>query len=370
MALVAVGAGWSGGGTVSAQVVSNLTQSSFVIDGVPYSFTEYGSFDLTYTGSSSDQYLNVNYNGQWIIQNMPLVAREGVGFTNTETFSFPLGTGRGIDLTGSTPGSFNAVVTNGLGVMPSAAPTSLAFAQEFNIYSQGGKPAALLGVLPAFTGAIVGVTTAPPMLMKGGHKDFPNQEQGLNECAPTAVSNSLQFLKAQNPGAAWGSLPLDIATMKTATNWAADGCWIFPDPTRPVGQRNAWWQDKNNYMIANGYPIMTMQTTSLADMLTAVKAGKDVELEMQGHTAAIVGMADLGMGNYSITIAHDLKQGMAGGLTVETFTYKAATGKFEGGKWANGHTFNYGVIEMVPSPATVTAMLLGGILAGRRRRRA
>ena len=139
--------------------------------------------------------------------------------------------------------------------------------------------------------------------------------------------------------------------MKTATMWdASRGCWIFHDDTRTGTSKNAFWEDKNAYMLANGYPVMTTTTTSFAAILQAVKDGKDVELELKGHTVSVVGMADLGGGKYSIDIAHDAKQAdKTGGLVTETIQWNGTT--WSGAKWLKG--FNYAVIEMFVPPAGI-----------------
>jgi hypothetical protein len=158
--------------------------------------------------------------------------------------------------------------------------------------------------------------------------------------------------------------------MKTATSWnAARGCWIFHDNARVGTSKNAFWEDKDAYMKANGYPVKTTTTVSFADILTAMKAMKDVELELKGHTVSLVGMTDLGGGKYSLDIAHDAKQGAGGGTKVETLTWDGT--KFTGAKWVKG--FNYAVIEMfmpIPEPGACVLMISAIACLAMRRRHA
>jgi hypothetical protein len=284
---------------------------------------------------------------------MPVLSREGA-ISQSQQFSFSNGF-FGPSLVGTSPASLNATLTPVLAGNPPNAATPLMFTADQEIFKSGGKPTAV-GLNPA-PAAQVGATA--PVLMSAKHTGFPNQDCGVNECAPTAISNSLMWLKDNNPNAQWGTKSLSIATMKSATKWATDGCYIFHDDSRPAGQRNAFWEDKNAYMVANGYPVMTTSTTNFATILQAMKDGKDVEFECKGHTVAVVGMTDLGNGKYSIDIAHDTKQGVAGGTKVETITWDGM--KFTGSKFVSG--FNYAVIEMfmpqnVPEPTSLTLLAI------------
>jgi hypothetical protein len=342
-------------GAASAQTLSNLTQLSFDLDGVITPSTEWSTIDLSYSGSSSVQYFNLNYNGSWVIQNMPVLSREGL-ISQTQQFSFHNGVlGRGVDLTGLSPTFLNATLTPTLQGAPANIPTALTFAPDFEVFHTGGKPE----TTSLLFAPLVAVGAAAPVTMSAAHKGFPNQEAGDFECAPAAISNSLMFLKDKNPDPQWTGKALDIGTMKTATKWEADGVWIFHDDARTGTSKNAFWEDKDAYMKANGYPVKTTTTTNFADILTAMKAMKDVELELKGHTVAVVGMTDLGGGKYSLDVAHDAKQGAAGGTKVETLTWDGTT--LSGAKWLKG--FNYAVIEMympIPEPGvgvlTLTAI--------------
>jgi hypothetical protein len=338
----------------SAGFLGDLRQFDFELDGTSTTLTEWSSVDLYYTGQSAPLYFNLNYEGQWVLQNIPVLSREGA-VPQFQTFSFHNGLlTRGVtDLTGTSPGVLAYTLTAGLSGMPSGAPTGLTFRRQQEVFWTGGKPeSTLLNPAPS---TIVGATA--PVGMKAAHEDFPNQQSGPLECAPTAISNSLMFLKNSNPSDAWNGLALDRETMKTATKWESDGCWIFHDDTRTGTSKNAFWEDKDEYMQANGYPVMTTTTTNLGAVLQAVKDGKDVELELKGHTVAVVGIVDLGGGKYSIDIAHDaLQDDDSAGLKVETIQWDGSN--WSGTKWLKG--FNYAVIEMfMERPGTGTSYCPG-----------
>jgi hypothetical protein len=352
-------------GAASAQSLSNLTQLSFDLDGVVTPSTEWSTVDFTYAGSSSVQYFNLNYNGSWVIQNMPVLSREGL-VSQTQQFAFHNGVlGRGVDLTGLAPTYLNATLTPTLQGSPASVPTTLTFATDFEVFDTGTQPETTGLIFAPLV--VVGATL--PVTMSAAHKGFPNQEAGSLECAPTAISNSLMFLKDKNPNPQWTGKALDIGTMKTATSWdATRGCYIFHNDARVGSSKNAFWEDKDAYMKANGYPVKTTTTTSFADILTAMKSMKDVELELKGHTVALVGMTDLGGGKYSLDIAHDADQSTnPGGTKVETITWDGTS--FTGAKWVKG--FNYAVIEMfmpIPEPGSCVLVLTAiACLAMRRR---
>src|SRR2546425_1117026 len=81
------------GALARAQLIPSIQQMSYTLDGVsaPYQFTEWGNVGLSYVPTSVEEYLNLNVNGQWIVRNLPVVTREGVGIQQTDNFQFDLG---------------------------------------------------------------------------------------------------------------------------------------------------------------------------------------------------------------------------------------------------------------------------------------
>lgn len=352
----------------TAQLV-NLQQLSFNLDGASTPFTGWGGLDITHVPSSSVQYLNVRVGtgpSGWVLQNVPFMTREGVGISQTDSFQFDLGGALGFS-TGTNVAGTNVPI--GVTITPSPAPdpgllSNTTILGTTSNYGTGAEESGAL-LFPT-TGAIIGGLIAG---LGKSHQNFPNQESLLNQCTPVSVSNSLMFLKAKNPTANWGTLPIDIATMRTATKWKVAprvfGCYIDDNING-----NAWWKDKDAYMRANGYPIMTTRTTSFADIVAAIMNGKDVELQGDWHTAAVVGIVSMGNGNWALQVAHDTDQDNAGGTRIDTILYDATTMKFIGSPgFFDGSKFRYAVIEMVPSPAGLTLLGLAAGLAARRRRR-
>jgi hypothetical protein len=178
---------------------------------------------------------------------------------------------------------------------------------------------------------------------------FPNQDCGANECAPAAISNSLQWLNATRAlGLAAGLL--DIAAAKGLTGWAPGGA--------PAGA-NPWWDRKDAATTGGAYGLNTdivAQDGTVADriadfdaMIQAIKDGKDVEIRIPGHVACVVGAlkyrdAD-GNIQYVLLISHDTDQGNAGGTRTEVVHYDPATNTFTGGWLFDGAQHDRFVIE-------------------------
>lgn len=299
----------------------------------------WGGVDLTYAGDVGILYFNLNINDTWQVQNIPVLSHEGPGVMQTVTYTFSLGVPDGTEVLEVDYGF--ALTDVPLLVVPPIIGVSAVQDAE-RIIESGFKDA---DILPSFPPAspLEGGPAAEPV--KHAHENFPNQESGLNECCPVAVSNSLKFLNDKH-NMGLDADDIDIEDMKDATNWDPAGSWIDHDDTRPEGQRNAWWEDKKEHMEDNKIPVTTRKITNLADLAAEIDAGQDVELQGDWHTAAIVGITDLGGGKFSIDVAHDTEQGKKGGTKTETIVYNPTTKKFEGSPgFFDGSSFRYAVVE-------------------------
>ena len=332
--------------TVSADEV-NFNQLDFYLDGVPTLNSDWGSVDFTFTGQEPIMYFNLAAHGSWQVQNMPVLSIEGGGVDQSISFAFDLGVPSGTTVTSLNYGYTFTDTT--IGSMPAETGTAVVFDQEV-VISSGAKGVAIPPVQPAqplVGGAAVGAK-------KHAHANFPNQECGTDECCPAAVSNSLKFLnKKHNMGL--NNNDLSIAKMKTATNWGNPvidgkpvgwGTWIDHDDSRPAGERNAWWEDKKAYMVKNKIPVTTRKIADLSKLAAEIDDGQDVELQGDWHTAAVVGITDLGGGKYAINVAHDTNQGNNSGTKTDSITYDPVTKKFKGSPcFFKGSSFRYAVVE-------------------------
>ena len=341
----------------------NFQQSSINLYGAnatPQSATpnsDWGSLDYTYMGPSSIQYFNLTVNGVWRVQNMPLLSNEGFGNPSTLTFNFSLGNAAGTSVPTVSYGYSTTLATQPVApVMNNAANLTV---RDINAgTAEGGD---LLGLTPA-PGALLGGVGG---FNSAGHANFPNQDCGVNFCAPVSVSNSLQFLNAKH------ILGMAAADISTAAIAAAIG-------TTGAGTPIGWWNQKDAYMKAKNLPITTVTSASAQDAIDAIKAGKDVELGGGGHRAALVGIAALDDGRYAIDVAHDTNQGNAGGTKIERGILDptaGTTGKITGITFWNNADFRNFVIESpvvpIPEPETYALMLAGlvpvAVMARRRK---
>ncbi len=335
-------------------------QVHFNLDGYATPNSSYGILELDFTGSRNIQYLNLNVNGTWVIQNVPLLSVQSEQTAQTQRFWFPLGVSDGTQV---------SAVDYGYSVSEQileAAPTRDSDAQvnaiDYVIYN-GGQDIELDPSWPAATPVIGGIVTDTLLHVKA---NVPNQEAGINECAPTAVSNSLQYLNAHHSLGIAAS-ELTIEKMKNATNWHTYGCWIWPDDNRPEGERNAWYEDKAAYIQEMGWAISTklILPADISQVIAEIDACEDIEMEIGGHTVCVVGMADLGGGKYSVTIQHDSQQNAAGGTVTETGVWDSNTNTWSGA--LAGWGLNYFVVE---SPISVEipgnpwpALIIGLVIA-------
>ena len=249
-----------------------FSQIDFYLDGMSTLNSDWGSVELMFEGSDDILYFNLVVDGNWQIQNVPVLSLKGTGNIQSQRFSFDLGNNVGEDVTAINY-AFN-LTTYTLASAPSGSTPATVGDDQIVLFSGGvdvSLPAAPAPAVPLIGGQAI---------INEQHKNenFPNQECGHNECAPTAVSNSLQFLNDKH-NLGMNPADIDIGTMKGATNWGTktvasapgpgvdrviapyppgwpdprtiEGCWIFPDATAAAGHKNAWWQNKDAYMGIN-----------------------------------------------------------------------------------------------------------------------
>ncbi len=307
-------------------------------DGVRHPFSEWGQADVAYGGyqSNSVLYLNISRGSNWVIQNVPLPTPSDNAWV-TNSVSFPLA-------------EYGSMVTNGnfgwsLRTNTTTSPPAI---NESNTVVRP-RPKDL-------NSGIIGnqVVYHPPQDMYStlvrtvgvarAWQSFPSFEQGTNECAPGAILNSLTYLNNQHHlNIASNFLTMDA--MKDATSWTRFGCFgsiLFID---------GWSEDKDEYMQANSLPIETIRsTTSFTDAITALQQTNDVEIEMEGHAAVVVGIVALTNGNYQLVLLDDGRQGKEGGLGVYVVLYDAHTGYLIGSNWSAFPKFLNFIIERPKRP--------------------
>lgn len=317
-----------------ADARAEFAQVDWDLEGVITNDSEWGSLDLTFSGSAEVQYLNLCVNGSWQAQNVPLLSVGGTSGPKTMNVMFDLGVPRGMPIGNISYGFM--ITSSPQWMMPPSTSTAAVGDREF-VLGSGTTPGSIAGP-PEPAAPIAGdqVTNSAKH-----DKPFPNQECGKNECVPAAVSNSLQFLNSQhNLGMDAGAI--DIGDMKSATGWGPSGClWTWYD-------YKAHWMEEKNLPINTSAKVGS-GSINMDDVINDIKNGNDVELVAKspkggGHCVAVTGVTKNADGTYSVTIAHDTKQDKPGGTKTETVTYDPATGKFTGGS-LNGWSLEQVVTE-------------------------
>jgi len=194
------------------------------------------------------------------------------------------------------------------------------------------------------------------------YNNFPNQQAGVNECVPTAVSNSLQFLNTENNlGMAEGDI--STGSLYTGVGCTADGS---PNP--------GWVENKKNYVKEKNLPITTGYIMSGSHCINelgpkVMKDGQDVELvgdwtvgsKSGSHCMNVTGWADLGNGNYELITSDDQAQGDDSQATFpQSSTFNKNTGTWSGALSDYSGSGFYFVYECPTVPVTQTTTNLPG----------
>ena len=306
-----------------------FNQIDFEIDGNYILDSTWGEAVIAYElGTTFDTYyLNLAVEERWVFENIPIGMS---GPQDTLTLDFDLAVENGIDVTllyyaceiTSDPLEFPPTDYVPIDVLDRG---SIIYSGEIDHLITFTIPGPIIGFLPV-DGAW------------HNKSDIYNQECGVAECVPAAISNSLKFLKKKH-NMSMDDVNISIAKMKTATGWTANGA--------PAGA-NPWWERKKKYMEDNDYPIETTihdDDVDLDDIIKEIRRGQDVELRVPGHAAMVTGITKLANGKYIFAITHDTKQGEAGGTETQLSGYDPTTKKFTGGKWIDGKALSKIVVE-------------------------
>ncbi|UCH78835.1 MAG: hypothetical protein JSU81_02475 [Candidatus Coatesbacteria bacterium] len=294
-------------------------QLDFTVEGMARKDSPWGSvvLNLMQPGEfpGSGPLFNLAVNSRWVIQNVPvLFDPQGGGKIISYTYYFDLDVPYGTDVT-ELEYAFD-LTPDVRATMPDDLRKGSVADRSF-IMSSGVKGEKL-------------VIGSPPEVEKGamteywGHLgvDFPNQDCGPMECVPAAVSNSLHFLNAKfNLG--MPESQMDIISMKQATGWD-NGC------------TGDWPEKKGEWTGTHNYPITTRTETDLFKILDEMKRGQDIEARSTRHCAVLVAIGRMANGKWVLYVAHDTKQGVEGGSSIDKVIYDPTTGQYEGAPGFHG----------------------------------
>jgi hypothetical protein len=276
----------------TAAATAAFEQISFVLPGgevlVPQS--EWAFALVSAPRDSADRYVNVSVDENWVVENLILPAMATAEDSVSFAYSFGLGVTRGDTVKTLRYGL--AVTPEPLGTAPDSRSQAAVTQTRVTLTCRDGAPPELATGTRARGGKIVPGSRA----RHNAPKTIPNQEAGTNECAPVGVSNSLQWLNGRyDLGLADADISIDA--MKAAVGWQAEGA--------PAD----WAARKDAHMQASGFPVTTRYTRSIEEARDGIREGCDVELDLDGHVAVIVGMAQFEDGSWQIELREDLEQG-------------------------------------------------------------
>ncbi|MGH2374329.1 MAG: hypothetical protein ACRDIC_12805 [bacterium] len=338
---LAVLADWKAGRVVSQSpgslLASTFSQLDFMLDDrAVVKDSDWGSLNMTILGSPDIVYLNLSANGNWVLQNIPVVSIEGPGVNQSMFSYFFLGVNSGQRLDRLRHG---LTLTSNVRTSP-PAETQLAILEHRTVIFNRGIRNRRARLHDARTSGFQSGAQARSG-EQSVHRDFPNQEAGKNECVPVALSNSLQFLKRTH-GLPLTDAEVSIANMKRVVGW------------QQTGAPQQWERRKRDF---RPDLITTTITQQIEEVVAAHRRRCDVELSAGTHVAAVVGITPLENGNHTLYVANDLEQGKDDGRVTEIVTYDSRRRRVSGDAiWGNGRV-SFFVIECpregrpTPSPS-------------------
>jgi antitoxin (DNA-binding transcriptional repressor) of toxin-antitoxin stability system len=312
----------------------SFSQLNIEFDNTPREdFTEWGAATVQFVGTSDPVlYANLVVNGDWQVQNVPMLSTNGPGVPVTTTFDVALG--------------------------PDGVPVNaLTYAFALTREPADGMPVGGVGtpvghsnanLKACVAGGPIGPRAKPAPQVKppaakpvdqATNADFPNQEAGVNECGPVATSNSLQWLKKKN------KLEVKDADISIDALKKVEG--FGPKTGVPLD----WYKKKAAYLKDKKVPVATTALATLDQVLAAMKKGCDVEMTVAGqpmsHLVAVSGITKMSDGSFVMQLTHDLKQGQDGGTVTNNVTWDPRTRQFTGAAWINGRAIGQLVSECV-----------------------
>jgi len=307
----------------------NVKQTDYTLDGVQTNDSGWGEVEIDIESTGAVDFVNLAVDGLWTVNNLPVPPFASAGSTHTVTVRFNLGVPDGTPLSG---------VGYGYSLTPSALPAApeeieASIVEDHDFIMDSGEDGFILPYNPPPEPILWHPATITDSAFHAW-EDIVNQDCGPNECAPTAISNSLKTLAGTNPGMLDG-LGIDIGNMEPATGWDADGA-----PAGTPEDPGAWWNLKDTWMQSHPeYPISTEIVTGTAnfgDIMDALKNGQDVELRVPGHVVMVAGAIQLSNGDYILYVAHDTDQTKDGGTTIEPVYWNSNSNTFHGPGWIEG----------------------------------
>lgn len=292
-------------------------------------FSRWGKVDIDFTGYSTTQYFNLSVNGAWVVQNMGIDSLYGAGVSQSLSTTFDIG------LSGDVDTIDYAIFIDSSPIDSFFAPVESPASVENLAYQIGGEGGVDLGSpgAPAAPAGNNKATVAESAKLPNIDK-VKNQVQKANECVPGAISNSLKYLQAT--GKLSSTVKTDIADIKPIVKWTADGA---PQT----------WPGLKGEHFKNTIKTTVLTPAEITQLIKAVNAGHDVELDLAGHAAMIAGVRKYSDGRVELDIFDD---NQTDDKVDPLRTVQIINGKVD------GMSIDGFVVEKVPEPGTLPLLLL------------
>jgi hypothetical protein len=314
------------GDPVSLATTVTLNQLDVSLDDVDHNNSSWGEAIVDFDGAGGLLYFNLAVDGGWRIQNLPVLSREGL-VAQSAGFRFDLGVAEGTDVTQAQVG-WDLTATP-LATAPTP-PGATSIGSRVYAINTGTAGKTILYAPPA-PNLVGGAGDGP----KAGHQNFPNQQAGVNECVPAALSNSLMWMNDKY-GLGLAAADISIASLKGTVGWG------------PGGAGQQWWSKKRS-KFKDKIETTTIPRFSIDKVAEGVANGCDIELRANNHVVSVTGIQKLADGKYSMDLTNDTDQTDntkgTGKEGTETVTWDPKKKQFSGAPWIEGHSADLIVME-------------------------
>ncbi len=345
----------------------DLFQTDFELGAYSQANSDWGLVNVTYswTEEASLGYFNLVVDGRWEVQNAPLY-RNPLSSQHSVSINFNLG-----NTVGTRVEQVSCIAVVGaqwLDEAPTGAPETVSVSSLAVTVGGRGGPVGPVGPASSWVGSKPGDSAHNWGML--------NQDCGVDECAPAAFSNSLQWLSFNHPSLEIPADKMSIDALKGPTKWKAP---LLDSEGRPIpgtgGTPLDDWEGKRD-AFKDYVTTRKFAASELSKVLFELKQGQDVELLGWRHAAVVESIAVNEDGTYTLWVNHDVQQGTPGGTAQQLVTIDPTTGQFVNsayGFW-KGETIDGFVVECpVPEPVFLqfgALVGLGGLGLLRMRRRA
>jgi hypothetical protein len=256
----------------------------------PTAPSRWGAVDLSYAPAPRLMYFNLSVRSGWLLRNVPVFPTLEQVDQYTQSMYFDLGS-EGL----SRIQYGYALTAFPIETIPALNNQAELLTRSETYYS--GIHDELMGPL-ADSPQVWNGSGFPDVLYC--RLDYPNQPCGKNECGPTAVSNSLRWLKKEY-GLEIPEDQLTIDAWKDILQWAGDGV-----------KNGNWANFKVNYCNDKNKALPVdsekLPGAHIAEALKQFEKGQAVEMYVGNHITALICMGKDSDGNYVVNAISDAAQ--------------------------------------------------------------